>query len=153
MTFRSLIVSAALTTALPVWAQTATPEAPKVAQPAAAHGATQVQISPERLQALRQSLLSRIAVWDAAENAMRLPTASELAVLNANVPAGGSQQIVTLRGGGLAARADVAEISLLVADVQPDGRTAVRHAATAKAAAEQAKGQSQTSKQGGVHGQ
>jgi hypothetical protein len=153
MTFRSLIAGAALIAALPVWAQTATPEASKLAPPARTENATQAQISPERLQALRQSLLPRIAVWDAAENAMRLPTAAELAALNANVPAGGSQQIVTLRGGGLAARADVAEISLLVADIQSDGRTAVRHAAPAKAAADPAKVQSQTSKQGSAHGQ
>jgi hypothetical protein len=153
MISRSLIVGVVALAALPAWAQDAMPEAPKATPPVGTEGATKAQISPERLQALRQSLLSRIAVWDAAENAMRLPTAAELATLNANVPAGGSQQIVNLRGGGLAARADVAEISLLVADVQPDGKTTVRHAATAKAAAEQAKGPSQTSKQGGVHGQ
>jgi hypothetical protein len=148
MISRSLIVGAAALAALPAWAQEATP---KAAPPAGSQGTATVQISPERLQALRHSLLSRIAVWDAAENAMRRPTAAELAALTANVPAGGSPQIVTMRGGGLAARAEVGEISLLVADIQHDGRTTVRHAATAKAAAEQAKGQSQTSKQGGVH--
>jgi hypothetical protein len=150
MISRSLIVGAAALAALPAWAQDATP---KAATPAGSQVATKAQISPERLQALRESLLSRIAVWDAAENAMRRPTAAELAVLTANVPAGGSQQIVTLRDGTVAARADVGEISLLVVDVQPDGKTIVRHAPAAKASAEQAKGQSQASKQGGAHGQ
>ena len=153
MISRSLIVGAVALAALPAWAQDAMPAAPKATPPVGMDGATKVQISPERLQALRHSLLSRIAVWDAAENAMRRPTADELAVLTANVPAGGSQQIVTLRDGTVAARADVGEISLLVVDVQPDGKTTVRHAPAAKAAAEQAKGQSQTSKQGGAHAQ
>lgn len=150
MISRSLIVGAAALAALPAWAQEATP---KAAPPAGSQGTATVQSSPERLQALRHSLLSRIAVWDAAENAMRRPTAAELAALTANVPAGGSPQIVTLRDGTVAARADVGEISLLVVDVQPDGKTIVRHAPAAKAAAEQPKGQSQTSKQGGAHGQ
>jgi len=149
MNLKNLMVSMAALATLPAWAQTVIVEAP---QAATTQGRATAQISPEKLQALRQSMLARIAVYDAAEKAMRRPTEAEQTALSAKAPAAGGQRFVALPGGGMAVRADMADVSFLVAEIQADGKAAVRHTDTAKAASGQGKVQNQSSKQGDSHG-
>jgi hypothetical protein len=82
------------------------------------------QISPERLNQLRQSLTAQIAVYDAGENAMRAPTVAESATL-ANPASGAAQEVVQLPTGGVALRADASHASFAKAVVQADGTVKV----------------------------
>ena len=77
-------------------------------------------ISQERLNQFRQSIAAQIAVYDAAEGAMRAPSAAEAAALaHAGGPA--TSQAITLANGGKALRADVSQLSFARAVRQPDG--------------------------------
>lgn len=146
---RALIASAAALATLPAWAQGTAAEAPTAAPAAAAPQAqAPAQYSPQRLAALRHELSSHIAVYDAAEQAMRRPTEAERAALRSKAVAS-PPRIVALPGGGMAARADVADASYLVVQIQPDGKAVVSHATAQRASAKQAPSQ----KQGDHHDQ
>jgi hypothetical protein len=133
MIIRSSVLAMAVFASLPVGAQSPAAEAPSTTP--AATSAAPAALTPERLQAIRQALLARIAVYDAAEQAMRRPTPAELAALNPQLPSRGASRVVTLRSGGLALRGDAAQASFLVVDLQPDGKAVIRHAESPKALA------------------
>ena len=75
--------------------------------------------SQERLDRLRQSLVTQIAVRDDAEDAMRAPTPEEAALYT--VAAGRAAEVIGLPRGGIALRPDGSHISLAVAQRTADG--------------------------------
>jgi hypothetical protein len=124
MSSRSLMVAAAAALAgASALAQQAPTEA---AKPATAVQSPAARYSPERLAAIRASLTSRVAVYDAADGAMRAPTAAEAAAL-APAASNAAARYVPLRNGGLALRQDGSNIDYLIVDIAADGRKATRH--------------------------
>jgi hypothetical protein len=99
-------------------------------------------LAAARIQALRQQLQAQVAVYDAAENAMRAPSAEEATAL-AGTAGDASGRFVALGGRGVAMRADPAQASFLVVETQPDGKTVMRHQSAPSRAA--------TATQGGAH--
>ena len=140
MKFSRVLLAAACAAALPVWAQTAPQPAPTDSAAASAQAAARPPIAPEKLQAMRQALLARIAVYDAVEQSYRAPTAGEQAALARQGGSSAAPRAVSLAGGGTAIKADPAEASFLVVDVLPDGKTSIRHAQSAKERATTAAG-------------
>jgi len=90
------------------------------------------RISQERLDRIRQSLVSQIAVYDTAEQAMRAPTTEEAAALA--LPAAGTLTAFPLAGGGVALRGDVSTASLAVAVRGADGKVTIGHDPAPKSA-------------------
>ena len=115
----------------------AVPFASPAAEPAgdtstpAARTAVAAKLSPDRALALRRSLSAQIAVYDAAEGAMRAPTPAEIEAM-ALPPTSGAPATFSLRGGGIGLRTDASQISLLVVEQGTDGKPVVRHADDAR---------------------
>ena len=97
----------------------------------AARTAVAAKLSPDRTLALRRSLSAQIAVYDAAEGAMRAPTPAEIEAM-ALPPTTGAPATFRLRGGGIGLRTDASQISLLVVEQGADGKPVVRHADDAR---------------------
>ena len=94
--------------------------------PAAAPKATAVpQFSQEQIDALRQTLLARIAVWDPAEKSMRSPTPGETAALARPKPAI-TPTVVNLGNGGLAVHFG-GGMSIAIAVRGRDGKVRIGH--------------------------
>lgn len=138
MLYRWIMAGAACTVAASAWSQSPSIDAPKAKAPAA-------QISPERLQAIRQQLLSQIAVYDAAENALRRPSAAEAAALAPAAVTAPAPLPMALPGGGVALRVDAANLDYLIVDVGADGKKTLRHGTAAST------GSKATSKEGHRH--
>ena len=138
MRIQSAICGMAALVTIPAWAQSAQPDP----QPTSIVRAA--PLPAERLHAMRQALMARIAAYDTAERSFRAPTAAEQSELSRTAPSTAAPRIVALRGGGVAVSGDVAELSLLVVDLQPDGKAILRHGHGPKQAA--------ASEQGGHHG-
>jgi len=115
----------------------AVPFASPAAEPAgdtstpAARTAVAAKLSPDRALALRRSLSAQIAVYDAAEGAMRAPTPAEIEAM-ALPPTSGTPTTFRSRAGGIGVRTDASHISLLVAEQGADGKPVVRHADDAR---------------------
>jgi hypothetical protein len=124
MSLNSLLIAAAAALACgPALAQHAAAEP---AQSATAAQNAAARFSPERLAAIRSALVSRVAVYDSAENAMRQPTAAEAAAL-APKASNTAPRLVTLPSGGLALRQDASNIEYLIVDIGADGKKTMRH--------------------------
>jgi hypothetical protein len=102
------------------------PAAKSTAAPIAAAPAPAVRISAERLEMLRRSMMSQLAVYDAAEGAMRQPTSAEAQALTAGMTPG-AERIVAIPGGGAALRRDLSNLNFLVVDLGADGKKTLRH--------------------------
>ena len=96
------------------------------------------KLSPDRVIALRRSLTAQMAVYDATEGAMRAPTPAEAAAL-APQPASGTSATFRVRGGGIGARIDPSQISLLVVEPGIDGKPVVSHGGDARKEARHAR--------------
>lgn len=116
--------------AMPLLATAAEPPASGTGE--ATRAATTPQISQDKLDRIRKALVAQIAVYDAAEGAMRTPTAEEMSVL-ALPSADGAQAVIALPGGGVALRADGSQASLVKAIRGEDGRITIGHEPRAKA--------------------
>ena len=88
-------------------------------------------LAPADAARMRGALAAQIAVYDAAEGAMRDPTPAEIAAMGPP-PTTGTSATFRLRGGGIGARTDASQISLLVVDRNADGTLVVRHVADAR---------------------
>jgi hypothetical protein len=75
---------------------------------------------------LRRTLQAQLAVYDAAEGAMRQPTAAEAQALTRGMTPG-AEHVVALPGGGAALRRDLSSLNFLVIDVSADGKKTMRH--------------------------
>lgn len=123
--YKVLIAAGALcSVAVPAGSQTSAE--PPQARP------TPPAISAARLQVLRQQLQTQVAVYEAAEKAMRSPTAEESKALagNAGEAAG---RVVALPGGGVAMRGDPSQASFLVVETGTDGKVVIGHGSPASA--------------------
>lgn len=125
---KSTILVAALA-AIPLASSAAEPAGN--ASTAVARTAVATKLSPDRILALRRSMGAQIAVYDAAEGAMRAPTPAEIEALGLP-PTSGAPATFRLRGGGIGARTDASQISLLVVEKGADGKPVVRHAGDAR---------------------
>ena len=96
------------------------------ATPAATTPAAMKRLPPADAARLRGALVSQIAVYDAAEGLMRAPTQAEIDAM-ALPPTSGTPSTFRLRIGGVGARTDASQISLLVVDQGADGKPVVRH--------------------------
>ena len=96
------------------------------AQAAAPKAAPAVRISQDKIDSIRRSVLSQIAVYDAAEQAMRRPTEAEAGALASSATESTAAPIA-LRGGGLALRRDLSSASFLIVDLGADGKKSMRH--------------------------
>jgi hypothetical protein len=124
-------VAAACAFVSPAWAQSPAIDAAPVKAPSAA---SVQKASPEmvaRMQALRDAYTSRIAAYDKAEQAFRAPSDAERAALSSSARTTSASSSVALPRGGVALRGAASEVSFLVADVNADGSTVVRHADSA----------------------
>jgi len=91
-----------------------------------------VRISAERIEAIRQSLVAQIAVYDQAEGAVRAPSEQEAAALSG--PAAQANASMVLPGGGMALKTDAAQLSFAVATLGEDGSVRISHADGARPA-------------------
>jgi hypothetical protein len=121
---KTTVLIAALA-AIPLASSAAEPAG--VASTTDARTAVAAKLSPDRILALRRSLSRQIAVYDAAEGAMRAPTPAEIEALGLP-PTSGAPTSFRLRVGGIGARTDASQISLLVVEQGADGKPVVRHA-------------------------
>jgi len=100
----------------------ATPTDPS---PPAAGVATVPQVSQDSINRLRQAFLAQIAVYDAAERAMRSPTPTEAAALSPP-QAKSTPTIVNVGSRGKAVQG-ASTTSLAIATRGPDGKVRVGH--------------------------
>jgi hypothetical protein len=87
--------------------------------------AAQERYPAERLNQIRESLAAQIAVFDAAEDAMRAPTPAEAAELA--LTGESPRETISLPGGGVALRSSPSDLSFVVATVSEDGAVRVAH--------------------------
>jgi len=123
-----LSVGVACVFVIPAWAQSMASSAAPVQAPSAALVQKASPAMVARMQALRDAYATRTAVYDRTEQAFRTPTDAERAALSASAQATASPTSIVLPGGGVAMRGAGGEVSFLVAQVNPDGSTAVHHA-------------------------
>lgn len=124
---------AASCVALPAMAENSASVAHKpTAAPAAVNvNAPRPALPPEKLLAMRNALMSRIAVYDAVDKSWRAPTASEQAELTQGSLPSGEPSVVTLSNGGVALQGDAVDVSFLTVERQQDGTLKMDHAAVA----------------------
>ena len=128
------VLGAAMFAASPVMALENAPPKTSAAEPAVNVQAPRPALSPEKLLAMRNALMARVAVYDAVEQTWRQPTPSEQAVLSQGLSASGEPSVATLPNGTKVLKGDAVELSFLTVELQPDGTLKMGHAGGAEAA-------------------
>lgn len=134
MLSRWIVAAAIAVPLLPVMAQ----HQGTSARAAAPTAAPAVRISQDKIDSIRRSVLSQIAVYDAAEQAMRRPTEAEAAALASSATESTAAPLA-LPGGGLALRRDLSSANFLIVDLGAEGKKSMRHG-SAQSVAPAAKG-------------
>lgn len=127
------VLGAAMLAAPTVLAQESAKPAAGSAKPAVNVNAPRSPLTLDEMLARPIAPGAQIAVYDSVEKTWRRPTPSEQEQLSQGNSASGAPTVVILPNGTKSIRADLNELSYLMAELQPDGTLKTGHVAAAEA--------------------